>query len=83
MKPTLAMLSSFLVLLAACATTRQPPLDAELQSDLRRKAQECMRANPAILRYEVNRFGTVTAYYRGPEDPSITDPFFECVFRRK
>ena len=82
MKPALAlvMLSSLSVLLAACATARQP-LRPELQSALRERAQTCMRAHPEIEQYEVDRFGTVTAYYRMSGSASITDPFFECVRR--
>ncbi len=42
-----------------------------------------MRAHPTIVNYEVDRFGTVTAYYRMSGSASIADPFFECVFPRK
>jgi hypothetical protein len=82
MKPGLAILSSLSVLLAACATTQQS-VSPERQSELRARAQECMRAHPTIVNYEVDRFGTVTAYYRMSGSASIADPFFECVFPRK
>jgi hypothetical protein len=38
-----------------------------------------MRAYPTVEKFEVDRFGTVTAYYRMSGSASITDPFFECV----
>jgi len=78
MKPALVMLSFLSVLFAACATTRQP-LSPELRSALRERAHMCMREHPEIERYEVDRFGTVTAYYRMSGRASMTDPFFECV----
>ena len=38
-----------------------------------------MRAHPAVEQFEVDRFGTVTAYYRMSGSASVIDPFFECV----
>jgi starvation-inducible outer membrane lipoprotein len=78
MKTGLVKLSALSVLLTACATTPQS-VSPERQSELRARAQECMRAHPAVEQFEVDRFGTVTAYYRMSGSASITDPFFECV----
>jgi hypothetical protein len=81
MRFTLAILNLLSVLLTACATTQQP-VRPERRNELRSMAQECMRAHPEIEGYEVDRFGYVTAIYRGP-GRATTEPFFDCVFRRK
>jgi hypothetical protein len=81
MKFGLVSLSVVPLLLAACATTQT--VTPERQSALREKAQECMRAHPEVVQYEVDRFGFVTAYYRMTGSAAVTGPFFECVFPRK
>jgi hypothetical protein len=58
MEPRLVALSVVSILLTACATT--PSVTAERRSEIRARAQECMRAHPEVLDYEVDRFGTVT-----------------------
>jgi hypothetical protein len=70
------------LLLAACTTTQ--PVSSERQSELHARAQECMRAHPEVERYEVDRFGTVTAYYRMTGSATATTAlFFDCVFARR
>jgi hypothetical protein len=70
------------LLLAACATA--PPASPERQAELRARAQACMRRHPEVERYEVDRFGSVTAQYRmAGSATATTDPFFRCVFGRE
>jgi hypothetical protein len=67
--------------LTACATTGS--LIPEQRNELRTRAHECRRAHPEVEDYQVDRFGTVTAYYRmAGSAAASTDPFFACVFRR-
>ena len=60
-QPALAALSAA-VILAACAPTES--VAPAPQQELMTRAQECQRAHPEIERWEVDRFGHVTAYYR-------------------
>ena len=60
-QPALVALSAA-VILAACATTES--VAPARQPELMTRAQECQRAHPEIERWEVDRFGHVTAYYR-------------------
>jgi hypothetical protein len=82
MKPRLALPSVAAILVVGCAMTQ--PVSSERQSELQARAQECMRAHPEVQRYEVDRFGTVTAYYRMTGSATATTaPFFDCVLARK
>ena len=82
MMTKLVALSVASVLLAACATT--PPVSGERLSEIRARAQECMRAHPDVVRYEVDRFGMVTAYYRPTASGAgATEPFFQCLHQPK
>jgi hypothetical protein len=81
MKPGVIALGVASMFVAACATTGS--LTPEQRNGLRRRAHECRRAHPEVEDYEVDRFGTVTAYYRmAGSATASTDPFFACVFRR-
>ncbi len=67
------------VILAACAPTASI---ARSGSRLMTRAQECQRTHPEIERWEVDRFGHVTAYYRmAASATASTDPFFSCIRR--
>ena len=78
-QPALAALSAA-VILAACATTES--VAPARQQELMTRAQECQRAHPEIERWEVDRFGHVTAYYRmAASATASTDPFFSCIRR--
>ena len=80
MAQALVVVCSLSVLLTACAAGREP-LTPEQLGQVRARAQECMRAHPTVERYEVDRFGSVTAYYRTTSGSATaaTDPFFTCV----
>jgi hypothetical protein len=78
--PAIGALSAA-VILAACATTET--IAPARQQELIARAQECQRAHPEIERWEVDRFGQVTAYYRmAASATASTDPFFRCIFQR-
>ena len=79
----LGLLGSTSVVMVACAIT--PAATPEQQREVQARAQECLRAHPEVERYEVDRFGAVIAYYRmggGGTATGMTQPFFDCVFKR-
>jgi hypothetical protein len=71
------------IFMTSCAIT--PAASPEQQRQVQVRAQQCLRAHPEVERYEVDRFGAVTAWYRmggGNTATGMTQPFFDCVYRR-
>ena len=66
------------LLLVACATTSQPTTP-EQNRRIRAAAEACLPEYPAVVRYEVDRFGQVIAYFREDQRAAVTDPFFGCI----
>jgi hypothetical protein len=66
------------LLVVACATTSQPTTP-EQNRRIRAAAETCLPEYPAVVRYEVDRFGQVIAYLRENQRAAVTDPFFGCV----
>jgi hypothetical protein len=66
------------LLLVACATT-SPPTTPEQNRRIRAAAEACLPEYPAVVRYEVDRFGQVIAYFREDQRVPVTDPFFGCI----
>jgi hypothetical protein len=66
------------LLLVACATT-SPPTTPEQNRRIRAAAEACLPEYPAVVRYEVDRFGQVIAYFREDQRAAVTDPFYGCI----
>ena len=63
--------------------TTAPTVTPERRSEIAAAAQACLREHPTIERYEVDRFGRVTATYRMTGGQTAdTAPFFACVRAR-
>ena len=70
------------LLLVACATTGG--LSPEQETRLRAAANKCQQEHPAVTRYEIDRFGHLTAWARNRQSRAeLFEPFFACVQNRR
>jgi hypothetical protein len=64
--------------------TTAPTVTPERRSEIAAAAQACIREHPTVERYQVDRFGRVTATYRmAGGQTADTAPFFACVGARQ
>jgi len=73
-----------LLLSTACATTT-PSVSPERRADIRAAADACLVEHPSVLRYDLDRFGGLEAWYKpnqGKTGTAATEPFFDCVHTR-
>jgi Family of unknown function (DUF6719) len=64
--------------------TTAPTMTPERRSEIAAAAQACLREHPTVERYQVDRFGRVTATYRmAGGQTADTAPFFACVGARQ
>jgi hypothetical protein len=66
------------LLLVACATPGG--LSPEQETRLRAAANKCQQEHPVVLRYEIDRFGTLEAWAMDRQSQAeLFEPFFACV----
>ena len=72
-----AVLLGAMGLLAACASVDTAP--PERIADLRAKGKACNQALPDVAHFDVDRYGEVQVWARGPEAALIERNFRDCV----
>ena len=69
------------LLLVACAPTGG--LSPEQETRLRAAANKCQQEHPVVIRYEIDRFGNLTAWAGDRQSQAeLFEPFFACVQSR-
>jgi hypothetical protein len=74
-----------LPILLATGCTTPPSASPERRAEIRDAADACLAEHPSVRRYEMDRFGHLSAWYhqnQGQTGTAATSPFFDCVQAR-